>query len=122
MSDRRRKFWGWGFEDQQPAQDEVDQVGLGAREHLGFGPAEVESPARLEDLELPAPRIEDVAFPTEIREDFDLSLESGRRRRGSRGSRWPGTPPGRDARAVAHRSQWFVARHSSFRSTRHAGQ
>ena len=63
---RRRKFWGWGFEDQQPAQDEVDQVGLGAREHLGFGPAEVERPARLEDLELPAPRIQAPATLQEI--------------------------------------------------------
>ncbi len=58
VTERRRKFWGWGFEDQQPSHAEVEQVGLGAREHLGFGPAEVERPARVEDLDLPAPRIE----------------------------------------------------------------
>jgi alkyldihydroxyacetonephosphate synthase len=58
MSERRLKFWGWGFEDQQPAPQEVEQAGLAAREHLGFGPAEVEPPPRLEDLELPPPRLE----------------------------------------------------------------
>jgi alkyldihydroxyacetonephosphate synthase len=58
MSERRRKFWGWGFEDQQPSQAEVQQAGRAAREQLGFGPAEVEPPPRLEDVELPSPRIE----------------------------------------------------------------
>jgi alkyldihydroxyacetonephosphate synthase len=57
VSERRRKFWGWGFEDQQPPAAEVEQAGRGAREHLGFGPAEVESPPRLEDVDLPPPRI-----------------------------------------------------------------
>jgi alkyldihydroxyacetonephosphate synthase len=58
MSDRRRKLWGWGYEDQQVSQEEFEQVGRGAREHLGFEPAEVERPPRLEDLELPPPRLE----------------------------------------------------------------
>ena len=49
MYGRRRKLWGWGYEDQQPSREEVEQVGRGAREHLGFGPAEVERPPRLED-------------------------------------------------------------------------
>ena len=56
--DRRRKFWGWGFEDQQPPEAEVAAAAAGAREHLGFAPAEVERPARLEDIELRPPRIE----------------------------------------------------------------
>ena len=55
---RRRKFWGWGFEDQQPSHEQVEATATGAREHLGFGPAEVERPARLEDIELPALRLE----------------------------------------------------------------
>jgi alkyldihydroxyacetonephosphate synthase len=57
MAERRRKFWGWGFEDQQPSQDEVEQVGRAARQQLGFGPAEIEPPPRLEDVELPPPRL-----------------------------------------------------------------
>src|SRR5688500_8806753 len=58
MSTRRRKFWGWGYEDQQPSPDEIEQVARGAREHLGFEAAEVERPPRLADLDLPAPRLE----------------------------------------------------------------
>ncbi len=55
---RRRKFWGWGFEDQQPSHEQVVAAAAGARSHLGFGPADVERPARLEDIELPPPRLE----------------------------------------------------------------
>ena len=36
----------------------MEAAAAGAREHLGFGPAEVERPARLEDIELPPPRLE----------------------------------------------------------------
>ena len=58
MSATRMKFWGWGPEDRQPPHEEVEQFGAAAREHLGFEPAEVERPPRVEDLELPPPRIE----------------------------------------------------------------
>jgi alkyldihydroxyacetonephosphate synthase len=56
--ERRRKFWGWGFEDQEPPRDQVEAAAAGARRHLGLSPAEVERPVRLEDIELRAPRIE----------------------------------------------------------------
>jgi alkyldihydroxyacetonephosphate synthase len=55
---RQLKFWGWGYEDQQPPPDEVAAAAAGAREHLGFEPAEVEQPVRLEDVDLPPPRLE----------------------------------------------------------------
>jgi alkyldihydroxyacetonephosphate synthase len=58
VRERRRKFWGWGYEDQQPPAAEVEEAGRAAREHLGFEPAEVEPPPRLEDLQLPPPRLE----------------------------------------------------------------
>jgi len=66
MFDRRRKLWGWGFEDQQLPFEEIEQAARGAREHLGFEPAEVERPPRLEDVELPAPRIEPPSSLAEI--------------------------------------------------------
>jgi len=66
VAGRRRKFWGWGFEDQQPPQAEVERTGLAAREQLGFGPAEVERPPRLEELDLPGPRVEAPAALAEI--------------------------------------------------------
>src|SRR5215212_7768770 len=55
---RRRRFWGWGFEDQQPPRDQVEAAAAGAREHLGFPPAEAESPVPLDDVELRPPRIQ----------------------------------------------------------------
>ena len=54
---RRLKFWGWGYEDQQPSHDEVRDAAAGIRAHLGFEATDAERPARLEDLELPPPRI-----------------------------------------------------------------
>ena len=63
---RRRKHWGWGFEDQQPPHEQVEATAVAAREQLGFGPAEVERPARLADLELPPPRLEPPAALSHI--------------------------------------------------------
>ncbi|MFL5826823.1 MAG: FAD-binding oxidoreductase [Thermoleophilaceae bacterium] len=58
MGSRRMKFWGWGFEDQQPSHDQVAEAAAGIRAHLGFGDGEVEGPPRIEHLELPAPRVQ----------------------------------------------------------------
>ena len=55
---RRRKFWGWGFEDEQPPHSEVERAAAGIRAHLGFGADEVERPVALEDVVLPPPRLD----------------------------------------------------------------
>ena len=55
---RRRKHWGWGFEDQQPPPDQVEAAAAGARQHLGFAPADVERPVALEDVDLPPSRLD----------------------------------------------------------------
>ena len=55
---RRRKHWGWGYEDQQPPPDEVERTAAAAREHLGFGPAEVERPVALDAVDLAPSRLE----------------------------------------------------------------
>ena len=54
---RRLKHWGWGYEDQQLSPAETRATAQGLREHLGFGPAEVEDPVPLEAVELRAPRL-----------------------------------------------------------------
>jgi alkyldihydroxyacetonephosphate synthase len=54
---RRRKHWGWGFEDQQPSLDQLREAGAGIRAHLGFEPADVEEAVPLDAVELPAPRL-----------------------------------------------------------------
>ncbi len=55
--DRRRKHWGWGYEDEQPSPDEL----RGAAEYFvgrfGFGSREPEQPVALSDVSLPAPRL-----------------------------------------------------------------
>jgi alkyldihydroxyacetonephosphate synthase len=55
---RRRKHWGWGFEDQQPPDDQVAAAAAGARDHLGFAPAEVERPVPLDAIELPPSKLD----------------------------------------------------------------
>ncbi len=55
---RRLKHWGWGYEDQQPARDEVVQAAAAIRAHLGFGEGEVESPVALDDIRLRESRLE----------------------------------------------------------------
>ena len=57
VTTRRRKFWGWGFEDEQPSHAEVEHAAADIRAHLGFGAGEVERPVALEDIELPRPRL-----------------------------------------------------------------
>jgi alkyldihydroxyacetonephosphate synthase len=62
---RRRKHWGWGYEDQQPSHEQVQQGASGIRSHLGFEPLDAEEPVPLSAVELPAPRIE---APTSLAE------------------------------------------------------
>ena len=42
---RRRKHWGWGFEDDQQSPDALRSAAEGLQAHLGFGSTEVELPA-----------------------------------------------------------------------------
>jgi alkyldihydroxyacetonephosphate synthase len=57
METRRRKHWGWGYEDQQPSPDEVRAAAGGLAGHLGFGEVEVEDPVALEAVALPTSRV-----------------------------------------------------------------
>jgi alkyldihydroxyacetonephosphate synthase len=57
VTTRRRKHWGWGFEDEQPSRAEVERAAAGMREHLGFPADDVERPVALEDVRLPEPRL-----------------------------------------------------------------
>src|SRR5436305_7433442 len=63
---RRRKHWGWGYEDQQPSPQEVQDAAAGIRSHLGFEPLEAEEPVPLAEVELPAPRLEPPASLAEL--------------------------------------------------------
>jgi alkyldihydroxyacetonephosphate synthase len=63
---RRRKFWGWGYEDEQPALEELRSAARGLRDHLGFGAEEVELPVGLDQVELPRRRLDPPASLAEI--------------------------------------------------------
>jgi alkyldihydroxyacetonephosphate synthase len=55
-STRRRKHWGWGYEDQAPSREELEAAARGIRERFGFGEAP-EQAVPLEAVELRAPRL-----------------------------------------------------------------
>ncbi len=57
MSSRRRKHWGWGFEDQQPTPVQVRASAAELGAHLGIKVGEVEDPVSLEALQLAPPRL-----------------------------------------------------------------
>ena len=54
---RRRKFWGWGYEDEQPSPAELRSAGEGIRGHLGFGAEQIELPVSEDEIELPPARL-----------------------------------------------------------------
>lgn len=54
---RRRKHWGWGYEDEQPSRDELRGAAGFLVERLGFGSTEPEPPVPLSRVSLPAPRL-----------------------------------------------------------------
>jgi alkyldihydroxyacetonephosphate synthase len=57
MKARRRKHWGWGFEDQQPDRAGLEATGRAIHERLGFEVSEIAEPVALEAIELPEPRL-----------------------------------------------------------------
>jgi alkyldihydroxyacetonephosphate synthase len=53
---RRRKFWGWGYEDEQLSLEETRKIAEQAQGVLGFGAEHISAPARITDLDLPPAR------------------------------------------------------------------
>src|ERR671935_2869811 len=58
VAERRRKHWGWGFEDQALDRAQLEAAAPGIRERLGFGGERVEEPVAIDEVELPPPRVE----------------------------------------------------------------
>jgi alkyldihydroxyacetonephosphate synthase len=63
---KRRNHWGWGFQDQTPPREQVEQLARIAAERLGFEPQAVEDPVPLEAVELPKPRVRPPAALAEL--------------------------------------------------------
>ncbi|HEX6116238.1 MAG TPA: FAD-binding oxidoreductase [Solirubrobacterales bacterium] len=58
MSARRRKHWGWGWEDQQPDRAGLEAAAAAVHERLGFEVDRIEEPVPLAEVELREPRVE----------------------------------------------------------------
>ena len=54
---RRRKHWGWGYQDQQPDRAGLEAMVPLVRDRLGFEVDSVEEPVPEQDVELSPPRI-----------------------------------------------------------------
>jgi alkyldihydroxyacetonephosphate synthase len=54
---RRRKHWGWGYEDQQPSRDQVEGIAKAVTDRLGFEVDEIEEPVPLDAVELAESRL-----------------------------------------------------------------
>ena len=56
--ERRRSFWGWGWEDKFPATEARKHLGQQSQVMLGFAPQRCDEPPRIEDIALPTPAID----------------------------------------------------------------
>ncbi len=54
---RKRKFWGWGYEDQHPNAEQQKHIGERVAKRFGLAPLTITPPPREDELNLRAPRI-----------------------------------------------------------------
>jgi alkyldihydroxyacetonephosphate synthase len=54
---RKRKFWGWGYEDQHPNAEQQKHIGERVAKRFGLGPLTITPPPREDELNLRASRI-----------------------------------------------------------------
>jgi alkyldihydroxyacetonephosphate synthase len=63
---RRRKFWGWGYEDQHPDAGQQARIGERVAKRFGLGPLSITPPPREDELKLRPSRIKAPAPLAEI--------------------------------------------------------
>ena len=75
---RRRKLWGWGYDDGASSNEELAAAVPGIRDHLGFEPAEPELPTLVDSPELARPRLKPPPALTSICsvEPYERALHS----------------------------------------------
>jgi alkyldihydroxyacetonephosphate synthase len=54
---RKRKFWGWGYEDQHPNAEQQKHIGERVAKRFGLGPLTITPPPREDELNLRVPRV-----------------------------------------------------------------
>src|SRR5258705_12437347 len=55
--DRRRSWWGWGWDDQALSLDTTRKLGAALGSRFGWTDVEVRDPVSLDDVALRAPRV-----------------------------------------------------------------
>ena len=63
---RRLKHWGWGYEDEQPSEQELRATCAFLAQRLGFGSSDPQHPVPLSEVSLPEPRLRPPASLAEI--------------------------------------------------------
>jgi alkyldihydroxyacetonephosphate synthase len=58
MAERRRKFWGWGWEDEGPTAEQQEKIAALVAARFGQSGIRIEPPPALDEIELRPPRIE----------------------------------------------------------------
>ena len=54
---RRRKFWGWGWEDEGPTSEQQEKIAQLLAARFGLGELSITPPPRLEELQLRPSRL-----------------------------------------------------------------
>jgi alkyldihydroxyacetonephosphate synthase len=72
MSERRRKFWGWGYEGEGPTREQRDAIAATLASRFGAEKLTITEPPRLDEIELRPPRI---APPASLASICSTSLE-----------------------------------------------
>ncbi len=67
---RKRKFWGWGYEDQQPNAEQQKHIAERMAKRFGLAPLTITPPPREDELNLRTPRVKPPAALASI---FSLS-------------------------------------------------
>ena len=76
--ERRRKHWGWGYEDEQPSPEELRGAAAFLADRLGFGSPEPEQPVPLSEVSLPdAAAAPPAALAADLRhDDYERALHA----------------------------------------------
>jgi len=57
MSQRRRKFWGWGWEDEGPNREQQERIAQLVSARFGISGLRIEAPPALDEISLRPPRV-----------------------------------------------------------------
>jgi alkyldihydroxyacetonephosphate synthase len=78
MAERRRKFWGWGYEDQGPTAEQQKRMAERMAARFGLGEITITPPPRIEELKLRAPRVNppDVLAPICKSDTYERAFHS----------------------------------------------